>query len=231
MQKNVIVNGTTYNGVDTVKLNTADGQASFVETSDATASAADIVKGKTAYANGVLVTGTHECEGGGITPSGTKEITANGTHDVAAFASVLVNVPTGGGSSVPAEFTDMIANIGTVDVLLENGTSAVGESITFQHNLGFVPHYLYIARSEDTQQGLTGLAWQYTALSAENTSNLVNDVVQHGTSPTSIVCKRTYITDITSTSVTISAYNANITAGTYRVFGVRFADGLKYCEA
>lgn len=32
-------------------------------------------------------------QGGGITPTGTKTITENGTHDVAAFASALVNVP------------------------------------------------------------------------------------------------------------------------------------------
>lgn len=31
-------------------------------------------------------------------PSGTKQITTNGTHDVKAFASVNVNVPTGGGT-------------------------------------------------------------------------------------------------------------------------------------
>lgn len=42
-------------------------------------------------------------------PSGTKEITQNGTHDVKSFASVNVNVPSaGGGAGVPQEKYDSL---------------------------------------------------------------------------------------------------------------------------
>lgn len=42
-------------------------------------------------------------------PSGTKEITQNGTHDVKSFASVNVNVPSaGGGTGVPQEKYDSL---------------------------------------------------------------------------------------------------------------------------
>ena len=59
--------------------------------------------------SGVNILGvTGEYEGEGITPTGTKTITSNGTHDVTNFASVSVNVPTSGGGtsevSLPNEY-------------------------------------------------------------------------------------------------------------------------------
>jgi hypothetical protein len=59
-KKNVIINKVPYEGVEEVKipLQEGGGSARYVETSDATAAAGDILTGKNAYVNGSLIGGS-----------------------------------------------------------------------------------------------------------------------------------------------------------------------------
>ena len=51
---------------------------------------------QTTYKPGDMPEAIESISGGGITPTGTKSITANGTYDVASFASAEVSVPQSG---------------------------------------------------------------------------------------------------------------------------------------
>jgi hypothetical protein len=59
MAKTVTIAGATYSDVPSVDIPlSSGGTAKFVDTSDANASAADVLSGKTAYVNGSLVSGS-----------------------------------------------------------------------------------------------------------------------------------------------------------------------------
>lgn len=124
-----------------------DGHTLIDLTGD-TALPADVAQGKTFHlANGKQATGTNT---GGITPTGTININANGTHDVTSYATANVNVP--GNDPVFSQHVNL-----TCDVV--DGTYQLSLSIAVRSNSGYNLIWDIITPEEHEEDGY----YTYTA--------------------------------------------------------------------
>lgn len=132
MQKDVVVSGNTYTGIDTVILKDINSAyVRFNETSDANAQAEDIKNGKSAYIGGTKVSGTHICP---VPVLKEKSISSNGIFEAEAdgadgFSKVTVNVPV---SSEASFTTKRVTENGTYNAADDgaDGYSSVTVNVT-----------------------------------------------------------------------------------------------------
>lgn len=89
---------------------------------------------------------------GYIVPSGTLEVTENGTKDVTAYASVSVNVPTGGGGGGDS---DLPAGYRRADYIQFAGKQIVDTGIICNQNTKI---QTYFTRGSSSQEYLYGVA-------------------------------------------------------------------------
>lgn len=163
---------------------------------------------------------------GYIVPSGELEVTKNGTHDVTEYASVNVNVPTGGGGG-----GDLPAGYSQVDFIELNGkqlvdTGLIGNQdtrIRTSFTLGSSTHnHVYGCASSGNTASITSYTngeWRFGSKSATKT------IVKNSNAlPYSAYVDKTTI-GVTGSITAISGVADFETIGTMLLGGARSSNG------
>lgn len=83
-----------------------------------------------------------------VVPSGTKTITANGTHDVSAYASATVNVPS---EDLDSIITELETKVATLNTTLDGKASGGGGIKTFTLTVGRMPTPINVIYLDGTE--------------------------------------------------------------------------------
>lgn len=204
MAQNITLMGATYNAVPAVQLpKQGGGTAQFDDTTDANATADDIMSGKTAYVNGTKLTGT--ASGGGYD---TSDATAAATDVVSG--KVFYNASgRQTGSVTSRSSSDLSASGATVTA----PAGFYGSNATKTISSGSAtPASTISGTSASVSTGTNTLTLSKTV---SNTPSVSAGYISSGTSGNSSVSLTASVTTKAAATITPGTSNQTISSGTY----------------
>lgn len=164
---------------------------------------------QTAYKPSEMPEAIESISGGGITPTGTKSITANGTYDVASYASAEVNVAGGASGLEYEEGTYTAVSDGNPTISFTNSHSTAPALVVFVDVDSYVNQIAGILYSF---VDLTALFGQGVEISSTTTRNAFFGFAKIGSNGVSSTGFKS-ITTI-SDHVTSTGFNPNFDGST-----------------